>query len=196
MRIVQAFTREREAERNFRQVSEHYRDANQRTVTLNGLYFPAVDFLSAIATAVVLGYGGYLVFGGSMTAGTLFAFVGYLANFFDPVQQLSQLYNTFLSATAALDKIMDVLEEEPELLDKEGAYELPRIDGHVHFESVRFGYGNGPEVLHGIELDRAGGDDRRPRRPHRSRQVDDREAARPLLRPARGPDQDRRARPP
>ena len=129
MRIVQAFTREREAERNFRQVSEHYRDANQRTVTLNGLYFPAVDFLSAIATAVVLGYGGYLVFGGSMTAGTLFAFVGYLANFFDPVQQLSQLYNTFLSATAALDKIMDVLDEEPELLDKEGAYELPRSTG-------------------------------------------------------------------
>jgi ATP-binding cassette subfamily B protein len=153
MRIVQAFTREREAERNFRQVSEHYRDANQRTVTLNGLYFPAVDFLSAIATAVVLGYGGYLVFGGSMTAGTLFAFVGYLANFFDPVQQLSQLYNTFLSATAALDKIMDVLEEEPELVDKADAYELPRIDGHVRFDTVRFGYGKGPEVLHGIDLD-------------------------------------------
>jgi ABC-type multidrug transport system fused ATPase/permease subunit len=153
MRIVQAFTREPAAERNFREVSERYRDANQRTVVLNGLYFPFVDFLSAIATAVVLGYGGYLVFGRSMTAGTLFAFVGYLSNFFDPVQQLSQLYNTFLSATAALDKIMDVLDQEPEIRDKPDAYELPRIDGHVRFESVRFGYGDGPEVLHGLDLD-------------------------------------------
>jgi ABC-type multidrug transport system fused ATPase/permease subunit len=153
MRIVQAFTREPAAERNFRQVSERYRDANQRTVTLNGLYFPFVDFLSAIATAVVLGYGGYLVFGRSMTAGTLFAFVGYLSNFFDPVQQLSQLYNTFLSATAALDKIMDVLDEEPEIRDAREAYELPRIEGHVRFDDVRFGYGKGPEVLHGLGLD-------------------------------------------
>jgi len=157
MRIVQAFTREPAAERNFREVSEHYRDANQRTVVLNGLYFPFVDFLSAIATAVVLGYGGYLVFGGSMTAGTLFAFVGYLSNFFDPVQQLSQLYNTFLSATAALDKIMDVLDEEPEIHDRPGAEELPPIHGHVRFEGVRFGYGDGPEVLHGLDLDVAAG---------------------------------------
>jgi ATP-binding cassette subfamily B protein len=157
MRIVQAFTREPAAERNFREVSEHYRDANQRTVVLNGLYFPFVDFLSAIATAVVLGYGGYLVFGGSMTAGTLFAFVGYLSNFFDPVQQLSQLYNTFLSATAALDKIMDVLDEEPEIHDRPRAEELPPIDGHVRFQGVRFGYGDGPEVLHGLDLDVAAG---------------------------------------
>jgi ABC-type multidrug transport system fused ATPase/permease subunit len=153
MRVVQAFTREGAAERNFRQVSESYRDANQRTVVLNGLYFPFVDFLSGIATAVVLGYGGYLVFGRSMTAGTLFAFVGYLSNFFDPVQQLSQLYNTFLSATAALDKIMDVLDEEPEIQDRSEARELPRIAGHVRFEGVRFGYGKGPEVLHGLDLD-------------------------------------------
>jgi ATP-binding cassette subfamily B protein len=153
MRIVQAFTREQAAERNFRQVSERYRDANQRTVVLNGLYFPFVDFLSAIATAVVLGYGGYLVFDRSMTAGTLFAFVGYLSNFFDPVQQLSQLYNTFLSATAALDKIVDVLDEEPELRDRPEAAELPRIEGNVRFQEVRFGYGDGPDVLHGIDLD-------------------------------------------
>ncbi len=152
MRIVQAFTREGAAERNFREVSESYRDANQQTVVLNGLYFPFVDFLYAIATAIVLGYGGYLVFGHSMTAGTLFAFIGYLANFFDPVQQLSQLYNTFLSATAALDKIMDVMDEEPEIRDKPDAYEWPQIDGHVRFENVRFGYGQGPEVLHGLDL--------------------------------------------
>jgi ATP-binding cassette, subfamily B, bacterial len=153
MRVVQAYTRERVNERNFREVNLRYRSANARTVLLNGLYFPFVDFLSAIATAIVLGYGGYLVFGGNMTVGTLFAFVGYLSNFFDPVQQLSQLYNTFLSAVAALDKITEVLDEEPEVGDGPGAHELPRIAGRVRFDGVRFGYGRGDEVLHGITLD-------------------------------------------
>jgi ATP-binding cassette subfamily B protein len=153
MRVVQAYTRERENERRFRDVNLEYRAANQRTIVLNGLYFPFVDFLSAIATAIVLGYGGYLVFDDNMTVGTLFAFVGYLSNFFDPVQQLSQLYNTFLSAVAALDKITEVLDEEPEIVDHPGAVELPRIAGHVGFEDVRFGYGKGADVLHGISLD-------------------------------------------
>ena len=150
IRVVQAFTRERANEGNFRDVNASYRAANQRTVLTNGLYFPFVDFLS---TAVVLGYGGWLYFHGQVSEGTLLAFLLYLSNFFDPVQQLSQLYNTFLSAVAALDKIMDVLDEEPELRDRKGAVDLPRIDGHVRFEGVRFGYGDGPEVVHGLDLD-------------------------------------------
>jgi len=153
MRVVQAFTREEANQRHFREVSEAYRDSNQQTVVLNGLYFPFVDFLSAVATAIVLGYGGYLVFGGSITIGTLVAFLGYLTNFFDPVQQLSQLYNTFLSAVAALDKIQDVLDETPNVEDSPRATELGRIEGHVRFDDVHFSYGTGPEVLHGISLD-------------------------------------------
>ena len=69
------------------------------------------------------------------------------------MQQLSQLYNTFLSATAALDKIMDVLDREPDIRDRPGARELPFVEGHVRFESVRFGYGDGPDVLHELDLD-------------------------------------------
>jgi ATP-binding cassette subfamily B protein len=153
MRVVQAFTREDANRKHFRAVGEAYRDSNQQTVVLNGLYFPFVDFLSALATAIVLGYGGYLVFGGSITIGTLVAFLGYLTNFFDPVQQLSQLYNTFLSAVAALDKIQDVLDEAPSVEDSPAAVELGRIDGHVRFDEVHFTYGTGPEVLHGISLD-------------------------------------------
>ncbi|HZO97273.1 MAG TPA: ABC transporter ATP-binding protein [Gaiellaceae bacterium] len=153
MRVLQAFTRERAARDHFRRVSEEYRRKNHETVVQNALYFPFVDLLSSIATAVVLGYGGYLVFDGDVTIGVLAAFLGYLTNFFDPVQQLSQLYSTFLSAVAALDKIMDVLEEEPDVEDAGGARELPRVRGHVRFESVRFAYGTGPEVLHGIDLD-------------------------------------------
>src|SRR5436190_840619 len=153
MRVVQAFTRERENQRNFRDVTERYRESNMQTVVLNGLYFPFVDLLSTVALAVVLGYGGHLYFAGAVTVGTLFAFMLYVQNFFDPVQQLSQLYNTFLSATAALDKIMTVLDEEPEVRDAEGARDLARIEGHVRFEHVRFRYGRGDEVLHGIDLD-------------------------------------------
>jgi ATP-binding cassette subfamily B protein len=157
MRMVQAFTREQQNISNFRAVAERYRESNMQTVVLNGWYFPFVDLLSTVALAVVLGYGGHLYFNGSVTIGTLFAFMLYVQNFFDPVQQLSQLYNTFLSATAALDKIMDVLDEEPEVLDAPGAKELPTVEGHVWFEQVRFSYGTGPEVLHGLDLDVAPG---------------------------------------
>jgi ATP-binding cassette subfamily B protein len=153
IRVVQSFTREPANERNFRGVNASYRAANHRTVVTNGLYFPFVDLLSSAATAVVLGYGGWLFFHGEVSEGTLLAFLLYLSNFFDPVQQLSQLYNTFLSAVAALDKIMEVLDEEPEIRDSAGAVALPRIEGRVAFEDVRFGYGKGPEVLHGIDLD-------------------------------------------
>jgi ATP-binding cassette subfamily B protein len=154
MRVVQSFTREPEQERAFREVNDRYRAANYRTVVLNGIYFPAVDLLSSVATAIVFGYGGWLVYHGEMSTGTLFAFALYLSNFFDPIQQLSQLYNTFLSAIAALDKIVGVLEEEPQVVDTPEAVELPRIDGHVRFEGVRFRYAAElPEVLHGLELD-------------------------------------------
>ena len=154
MRVVQSFTREPEQEQAFRGVNDRYRAANYRTVVLNAIYFPAVDVLSSVATAIVFGYGGWLVYHGEMSTGTLFAFALYLSNFFDPIQQLSQLYNTFLSAIAALDKIVGVLEEEPQVVDEPDAIELPRIEGHVRFQGVRFGYGRDlPEVLHGLELD-------------------------------------------
>src|SRR5439155_21345973 len=95
----------------------------------------------------------HLYFQGDVTIGTLFAFMLYVQNFFDPIQQLSQLYHAFLSATAAIDKIMDVLDEKPEVVDAANARPLPAAEGHVRFEGVRFGYGRGPEVLHGLDLD-------------------------------------------
>jgi ABC-type multidrug transport system fused ATPase/permease subunit len=153
MRVVQAFTRERRNMERFTEVNDRYRQSNHATVVLGGLYFPFVDFLSSVATGLVLGFGGWLYFHHQVSIGTLFAFLLLLSNFFDPVQQLSQLYNTFLSATAALDKIIEVLDEEPEVVDDPAARELPQIEGHVRFEHVRFTYGTGAEVLHGLDLD-------------------------------------------
>ena len=153
MRVVQSFTREPVSQTTFRGVNERYREANYDTVVLNGIYFPAVDILSSVATAIVLGVGGWLIVEGNMTIGTLLAFTLYLANFFDPVQQLSQLYNTFLSATAALDRITNVLDEEPDIVDALDARPLERAAGHVRFDHVRFGYGELPDVLHDFDLD-------------------------------------------
>jgi ABC-type multidrug transport system fused ATPase/permease subunit len=157
MRMVQAYVREERATENFQAVARDYRDSNMQTVVLNGVYFPVVSLLATLALAVVLGYGGQLYFAGALSIGTLFAFMLYVNNFFDPVQQLSQLYNTFLSATAALDKIIDVLDEAPEVADRPGSRPLERIRGDVRFEGVHFAYGLrggelGEEVLHGIDL--------------------------------------------
>ncbi len=154
MRVVQAYTREQERVRNFAELNESYREANYRTVVWNAIYFPFVDVLSGAGSAIVLGYGGWLVFHGQVTIGTLVAFIYYLSNFFDPIQQLSQLFNTFIAATAALDKIMDVLETEPDVVDRPLAHELDGVAGHVHFDHVRFRYRPDlPEVLHDLELD-------------------------------------------
>ncbi|MFL5943695.1 MAG: ABC transporter ATP-binding protein [Gaiellaceae bacterium] len=158
MRMVQAFVREQRATENFRAVALEYRDSNMQTVVLNGLYFPFVSLLATLALAIVLGYGGHLYLRDEIALTTLFAFMLYVNNFFDPIQQLSQLYNTFLSAAAALDKIIGVLDETPEVVDRPDAKPLERIGGHVRFEDVHFAYGLrggelGEEVLHGIDLE-------------------------------------------
>ena len=194
MRVVQAFTREPRNQQRFEDVNSHYREANHQTVVLNGLYFPFVDFLSSAATAIVLGFGGWLVFNGETSPGTLFAFILYVSNFFDPVQQLSQLYNTFLAAVAALDKIPGVLDEEPEIRD---SARRPFTPAHRRSRGVR---GRPLPVRHRARgaprsrPRRPAGNDRRARRPYGRGKVDDREAARALLRPQRGSDHDRRDR--
>jgi ATP-binding cassette subfamily B protein len=152
VRVIQAFGREEQSRNAFRRVNARYRAANQRTVGANALYFPGVEYLSTIATAVVFGYGGWLYMHGQVEIGTLVAFVGYLTNFFDPVQQLSQVYNTFLSASAALEKIFGVLDAEPDIVDREDAVDLPPIAGDVRFAGVRFGYDPQRPVLHGLDL--------------------------------------------
>ena len=153
VRVVQAFRRERANERRFHEVNGAYRQANVQTVNVSAVYFPVVDLLSATAMAVVLGYGGMLVIDGEITTGDLFVFIGLLSYFFEPVQQLSQFYQTFLAGTAALDKIFDVLDTDPRLTDRPDAKELPQITGRVEFQEVRFAYREGgAEVLHGISF--------------------------------------------
>ncbi|HEY3766114.1 MAG TPA: ABC transporter ATP-binding protein [Gaiellales bacterium] len=153
VRVVQAFRRERANYHRFVAVNDSYRAANVQTVNYASIYFPFVSLLSAVATAVVLGYGGLLVFHGQLSPGALFAFIGLLSNFFDPVQQLSQFYQTLLAATAALDKVVEVLHTETAMADAPTAQTLPQIVGRVEFDDVRFAYAPGAaEVLHGVSF--------------------------------------------
>ncbi len=143
VRIVRAFGQEARHVRRFGELNDEHREANLRTVKLNAVYFPGVELLSAVATAVILLYGGSQVSAGAIEIGVLVSFVLYVQSFFDPIQQLSQLYTTYQAGMAALDKIFQLLDEQPDLYDAEDAVELPRVRGEVRFEHVDFSYGDG-----------------------------------------------------
>jgi ATP-binding cassette subfamily B protein len=154
VRIVRAFGQEERHKTRLAELNAEYRDVNMRTVVLNAAYFPTVELLSSLATAVILLYGGQHAIDGAVSIGVLVAFVGYLTNFFDPIQQLSQLYTTYQAGMAALDKIFELLDEEPDLADADGAQDLPLLRGEVEFDHVSFAYGGteGAFALHDIDL--------------------------------------------
>ena len=141
VRVVQAHGRQEETRRRFRDANEEYREANMRTVTVSGIYFPGVELLAALGTALILWYGGSRVLDSDLSVGVMVAFIGYLASFFDPIQQLSQLYNTFQAAMAALEKIFGVLETDPRITDAPDATDLPDVAGRIDLDGVSFGYG-------------------------------------------------------
>jgi ABC-type multidrug transport system fused ATPase/permease subunit len=151
VRVVQGFGREERSARVFREANDEYREANMATVRLSGVYFPGVELLAGIGTAVILWFGSRRVLDDDLTVGVMVAFLGYLASFFDPIQQLSQLYNTFQSAMAALEKIFGVLDTRPQLADAPGAIALPPLRGAIDLEAVSFGYGDA-YVLQDVDL--------------------------------------------
>jgi ABC-type multidrug transport system fused ATPase/permease subunit len=140
IRVVRSFGQEPRHLERFAELNEDNCEANMVTVRLNAAYFPAVEMLSGLAIAGIVLYGGYQAISGSITAGTVVAFVATLAYLIEPIQQLSQLYTTYQSGMAALEKIFQLLDVEPELTDKPGAPALERIHGEVSFEDVSFAY--------------------------------------------------------
>jgi ATP-binding cassette subfamily B protein len=140
IRVVRTFGQEPRHEAQFALLNADNRDANMRTVVLNANYFPTVEMLSGVALAVIVLYGGYQAIDGHITAGTVVAFVATLSYLFDPIQQLSQLYATYQSGMAALEKIFQLLDVQPDLVDRADALVLARIRGEVAFEEVSFAY--------------------------------------------------------
>jgi ATP-binding cassette subfamily B protein len=140
IRVVRAFGQEPRHIARFGELNDENRAANMTTVNLNAAYFPAVELLSALVTVEIIVIGGIEVINGHTSTGVVFGFIAALNNFFDPIQQLSQLYTTYQSGMAALDKIFQLLDEQPELADAAGAVTLPRIRGELQFEDVSFRY--------------------------------------------------------
>ncbi len=140
IRVVRTFGQEPAHLRRFSQLNEHNRDANMTTVNLNAAYFPSVELLSALATVGILLFGGFQALNGNIEIGVLVGFIAALNGFFDPINQLSQVYTTYQSGMAALDKIFELLDTEPELVDAPDADELPPIRGEIRFDHVTFSY--------------------------------------------------------
>jgi len=141
IRVVRAFAQEPRHIARFAELNQENRAANMTTVNLNAAYFPGVEFLSALVTVEILIIGGYEALNGHTSTGVVFAFIAALNNFFDPIQQLSQLYTTYQSGMAALDKIFDLLDHQPDLVDPPHPVELPRLRGELRFDHVSFRYG-------------------------------------------------------
>jgi ATP-binding cassette subfamily B protein len=156
VRAIQAFRHERATANRFAAATDDERRAHNRTIRLASLFFPGVEFAGTAASVVVLGIGGHQVLSGGLEIGTLAAFLLYLRSLFDPVQQLSELYDTFQSATAGAERVGAVLSVEPTVREAPDAVPLPAPRGEVRLDGVRFGYssgeGEGPEVLHGVDL--------------------------------------------
>jgi ABC-type multidrug transport system fused ATPase/permease subunit len=146
VRVVRSFGQEPRHVDRMSELNEDNREANMKTVYLNAAYFPGVELLSAIGTAVILLYGGSQAIdsGDAAQIGVVVAFVGYLQQFFDPIQQLSQLYTTYQQGMAALDKIFDLLDTKPDMVDRPGAIDPGELRGEIRMEGVSFSYADDP----------------------------------------------------
>jgi ATP-binding cassette subfamily B protein/subfamily B ATP-binding cassette protein MsbA len=152
IRVTKSFVREERNAQYFDDLNHSFLDTNIRAARLTAVFFPGVDFMGALATALVVGIGGYLVLGDALTTGTLVAFLLYIDRFFDPIRELAQRYNTFQATMASSERVFNLLDRQPDLQDTPEAVTLPPITGRVDFENVVFSYNDREVVLRQIDL--------------------------------------------
>jgi ATP-binding cassette, subfamily B, bacterial len=154
VRAIQAFRQEPATLRSLATANRAERAAHRWTIALTSIFFPGMEFLGVVGTAVVLGVGGRRVLAGDLELGTLAAFLLYLRSLFEPVQRLSELYDTVQAATAGAERIGSVLAERPTVAEHPDATGLPAPRGELRLDEVRFAYPGeaAPEVLHGVDL--------------------------------------------
>jgi len=152
IRVTKSFAREQANSRHFEDLNRSYFDANLRTTQLAAFFFPGVDFIGSLATALVVGLGGWLILGDQLTAGVLAAFVIWVERFFEPIRELSRRYYTFQAAMAASERLFALLDTEPDLNDAPQAFALPPIAGRVDLDNVHFNYKEDEPVLQGVTI--------------------------------------------
>jgi ATP-binding cassette subfamily B protein len=148
VRVVRSFGQEPRHVDEMTELNEANRAVNMKSVYLNASYFPTVELLAAIGTAVILLYGGSQAIDGAIQIGVIVAFVGYLTTFFGPIQELSQLYTTYQQGMAALDKIFDLLDTKPDMVDAPGAIDPGPLKGEIEMDGVWFSYADGGDAEH------------------------------------------------
>ncbi|MBD0355775.1 MAG: ABC transporter ATP-binding protein [Rubrobacter sp.] len=152
VREAQAFNRTETNIERFRERNAANRTANVEAVTITSAFAPAIDVLSTLSTAVVIGYGGYLVVTGTLTVGLLTAFLIYVQQFFRPIQLASQVYTQAQAALAGAERIYNVLDEPREPSDPPGTPQLYSVEGRIEFARVTFAYEQGRPVLEDIDF--------------------------------------------
>lgn len=157
MRVIQAFAQEGATQERFDEVNRANRDTMVEAMSLSFVFLPVVELLSVLATAIVLWFGGRAVAADDLTLGVLVAFLAYVSRFFQPIQDLSQLYTTLQQAAAGGEQVLRLLDTQPEVADAADAQPAPPIRGAVTFRNVSFAYREGMPVLHNIDLEIAAG---------------------------------------
>ena len=152
MRVIQAYVQERERQRGFAHNNLKNRDANIRAITLSFVFLPAIDMLAIVASSIVLFAGGMMSRDGAVTVGVIVAFMTYVNRFFIPIQELSQLFSTLQSATAGGERVLEILDTRPAVVDAQRAVDVSRVKGRVEFDHVSFSYVPGVEVLHDVSF--------------------------------------------
>lgn len=152
MQVIQAFAQEEAALERFDSVNRANRDTTIAAMSLSFIFLPSVEFLGMLATAIVLWFGGLAVMGGEMTLGIIVAFLAYVTRFFQPIQELSQIYTTMQAAMAGGERVLALLDTQPEVADRPGAVDMPSLVGRVELRHVSFSYRNDSRVLRDVNL--------------------------------------------
>jgi ABC-type multidrug transport system fused ATPase/permease subunit len=158
IRVIQAFGQEERELRRFADESRNYYAARVQGIRYWATFFPAMRFVASLGMVIVLGVGATMVVGGSLTLGTLVAFLSYITSFYEPINRLTEVDNIFQEAIAAGERIFELLDEIADVQDAPGAVDLPPIQGDVLFDDVHFRYGTGDEVLHDVDFRMAPGE--------------------------------------
>lgn len=151
IKVTQSFTQEETSYQTFTSINEDYRKAYLKAVRVQFLLWPGVQNISVMTTALIY-FIGIRSIGVDMTTGTLIAFIGYINNFWNPVINIGNFYNSLITATAYLERIFETLDVEPEIQDAPHAIEMPEIQGNVVFDDVVFSYEDNQPILNHVSL--------------------------------------------
>jgi ATP-binding cassette, subfamily B, multidrug efflux pump len=151
IKVTQAFTREEENKRIFNEVSESYRGSWMKAVRIQFLLWPSIENISILTTSLIYVVGISMI-GDGVTVGALIAFVGYIGMFWAPIANIGNFYNAIINATAYLERIFEMIDEQPTVTNRPNAGELPLIKGKVEFKDVIFRYEEGEKILDNINF--------------------------------------------